>query len=174
MSGAIVIWGAGAIGGTLGAYLVRAGHEVLFVDTDEDHVAAMRAGGLGIEGPIETFKVPARAFLPSELTGVYDRIFLCVKAHHTQDAAKALAPYLGANGYVASFQNGLNELVIAKVVGQARTIGAFVNFGADYLAPGRIHFGGRGAFVIGDSMAACRRGCAFCITWCRPSSPMPS
>ena len=35
----IVIWGAGAIGGTIGAYLVRAGEEVLFVDN-----AAARVG----------------------------------------------------------------------------------------------------------------------------------
>ncbi len=33
--------------------------------------------------------------------------------------------------------------------GQA-TIGAFVNFGADYLSPGIIHYGGRGALVVGE------------------------
>jgi len=29
-----LIWGAGAIGGTLGAYLARAGHDITFVDVD--------------------------------------------------------------------------------------------------------------------------------------------
>ena len=33
------IYGAGAIGGSLGAYMVRAGEDVLFVDKSEDHVA---------------------------------------------------------------------------------------------------------------------------------------
>jgi len=51
---------------------------------------------------------------------------------------------------VVSLQNGLNELQIARLVGGARTIGAFVNFSADYLEPGLIHFGGRGAFYIGE------------------------
>ncbi|MEQ8676998.1 MAG: 2-dehydropantoate 2-reductase N-terminal domain-containing protein [Aggregatilineales bacterium] len=37
----ILIWGAGAIGGTIGAYLVRAGHEVVFVDVVAEHVHAM-------------------------------------------------------------------------------------------------------------------------------------
>ena len=32
MSEPILIWGAGAIGGTLGAAFIRAGHEVVFVD----------------------------------------------------------------------------------------------------------------------------------------------
>ena len=39
---------------------------------------------------------------------------------------------------------------IAEVVGAERTVGAFVNFGADYLEPGVIHYGGRGAVVVGE------------------------
>jgi 2-dehydropantoate 2-reductase len=52
---------------------------------------------------------------------------------------------------VVSAQNGLNELAIAKAVGEARTVGSFVNFGADYLEPGVVHYGGRGAVVIGEA-----------------------
>lgn len=150
MSGTLLIWGAGAIGGTIGAYLVRAGQDVLFVDSAVDHVAAMQRDGLAIEGPIEQFVVPVRAATPAQLEGRYDRILLCVKAHHTADAARALLPYLSPGGYVASFQNGLNEPVIGAVTGMPRVVGAFVNFGADYLEPGRILFGGRGACVVGE------------------------
>ena len=150
MSGTLLIWGAGAIGGTIGAYLVRAGQDVLFVDNAADHVAAMRRNGLGIEGPIERFTVPVRAATPDQVGGEYDRILLCVKAHHTADAARTLRSFLGPDGYVASFQNGLNEPVIGAVTGMDRVVGGFVNFGADYLAPGRILFGGRGACVVGE------------------------
>ena len=51
---------------------------------------------------------------------------------------------------MVSCQNGLNELVSAETVGKARTIGAFVNFGADWEAPGHITFGNRGAVVLGE------------------------
>jgi 2-dehydropantoate 2-reductase len=51
---------------------------------------------------------------------------------------------------VVSAQNGLNELAIAGIVGAARTVGAFVNYGADYIEPGVIHYGGRGAVVLGE------------------------
>ena len=146
----ILVWGAGAIGGTVGAYLARGGRDVLFVDSAEDHVAAMNAGGLAIEGPIETFSVAAPASLPAQVGGRFRRILLCVKAHHTAAAAEALTPHLAEDGVVVSLQNGLNERVIAGVVGERRTIGAFVNFGADYLAPGRVLYGGRGAFVLGE------------------------
>ena len=52
MTTPILIWGAGAIGGTLGASFIRAGHEVIFVDNAADHVAAINAKGLRIDGPI--------------------------------------------------------------------------------------------------------------------------
>ena len=150
MSDPIVIWGAGAIGGTIAAYLVRAGEDVLLVDNAEDHVAAMRQEGLTIEGPIEQFNVKVTAATPQQVSGTFKRILLCVKAHHTEGAAQALSPHLAPDGYVASFQNGLNEFVIGKVTGLDRVIGAFINFGADYLAPGRILYGGRGACVLGE------------------------
>jgi 2-dehydropantoate 2-reductase len=61
-----------------------------------------------------------------------------------------MRPFVADDGYVVSAQNGLNERVIAEIVGPARTIGAFVNFGADYLGPGRVVYGGRGAVVVGE------------------------
>jgi 2-dehydropantoate 2-reductase len=147
----ILIWGAGAIGGTIGAYLVRAGHKIVFVDVVAEHVAAIGGGpGLQIEGPVDQFSITAPAFTPDRLTGRFDRVLLCVKAQHTEGASRALLPFLGEDGYVVSAQNGLNELTIAKIVGARRTIGAFVNFGADYLAPGRILYGGHGAVVLGE------------------------
>lgn len=150
MTAPIVIWGAGAIGGTLGAWLIREGVDILFVDVVPEHVAAINAHGLSIEGPIDTFTVAARAVLPGDLTGIYPVIWLCTKAQHTEAAARALAPHLAEGGHVLSLQNGLNELAIADVVGRARTLGAFINFGADYLGPGRILFGGRAAVMVGE------------------------
>jgi 2-dehydropantoate 2-reductase len=145
-----LIWGAGAIGGTLGAYLARAGYDVTMVDTVAEHVDAITRGGLRVTGPIEEFTVPVSGFTPQALSGRWDEIILATKAHHTAAAVRALLPHLTADGYVVSAQNGLNELAIADVVGAERTVGAFVNFGADYLEPGVIHYGGRGAVVVGE------------------------
>jgi 2-dehydropantoate 2-reductase len=150
----ILIWGAGAIGGTVGAYLARAGHDVTFVDIVADHVAAIRDTGLRITGPVAAFGVRAPAFLPAELRGVWKHVFLCVKAHHTEDAVRALAPHLAHDGYVLSLQNGLCERIIARIVGEARTMGAFVNFGADWHGPGEIMYGNRGAVVLGEISGA--------------------
>ena len=145
-----LVWGAGAIGGTMGAYLARAGHELTMVDTVDAHVAAINRDGIRITGPIDEFAVRVPACTPASLTGEWDTIMLATKAHHTGAAARALVPHLSAAGCVISVQNGLNELAIADVVGAERTVGAFVNFGADYMEPGVIHHGGHGAVVIGE------------------------
>jgi 2-dehydropantoate 2-reductase len=146
----ILVWGAGAIGGTVGAHLARSGHDVLFVDRAADHVAAMTEHGLAITGPVSEFKLPVRAATPDQLRGRFETVLLSVKAQDTEGAARALLPHLAEDGSVVSLQNGLNERVIAEVVGSARTVGAFVNFGADYISPGVILFGGRGAVVVGE------------------------
>jgi len=51
---------------------------------------------------------------------------------------------------VLSAQNGLNEIAIARRVGNERTMGCFVNFGADWHGPGHIMYGNRGAVVVGE------------------------
>ncbi len=150
MSNPIVIWGAGAIGGTLGAAFIRAGHEVIFVDNARDHVEAINAKGLKIEGPIFEDTVKAKAYLPEDFEGGYERMFLCVKAHHTEAASRELVKHLASDGYVVSAQNGLNERVIAPIAGEHRVIGCFVNFGADYLEPGVVQYSGHGAVVVGE------------------------
>src|SRR5258708_24019706 len=88
----LVIWGAGAIGGTIGAALARAGKNPLLVDSDAAHVAALQAHGLKITGPIEDYAVPVRATLPEKVRGPLRRVMLAVKGQHTAAAARAIAP----------------------------------------------------------------------------------
>ncbi|KRE22061.1 2-dehydropantoate 2-reductase [Bosea sp. Root483D1] len=146
----ILIWGAGAIGGTLGAYWARAGVPVLLVDIVPEHVEACRTSGLSITGPVKEFRQVVPAVTPQELTGTCSRIVLAVKAGATEAALAALKPHLAADGFVLSAQNGLNEITIAKAVGETRTMGCFVNFGADWHGPGEILYGNRGAVVVGE------------------------
>ncbi len=147
----LLIYGAGAIGGSIGAHLARAKHKVTLVDRDEAHVSAMQRRGLELRGPVAAFRTPVTACLPAQLADSFHVILLCVKSQHTEAAVKSLRPHLAPEGFVVSMQNGLNEPLIATLVGEERTMGAFVNFGADYLEPGVIHYGGSGAVVLGET-----------------------
>lgn len=146
----LVFWGGGAIGGTIAAYLARAGVPVLLVDVVRDHVEACRTTGLRIEGKIENFTQRLPAVTPEELKGTHSRIVLAVKAQTTPAAVQALLPYLKPEGFILSAQNGLNERQIAALAGPERTLGCFVNFGADWLGPGRVLYGGRGEVFVGE------------------------
>src|SRR5436309_9802941 len=134
----ITVYGAGAIGGVTGAALARAGRDVLLVDRAADHVAAVNASGLTIDGaPGGGFTARVRAVTPDALGSGLRLVLLAVKAHHTPDALDGVEPRLAADGVVVSLQNGLNEELIAARVGAARTVGCLVNWAADWVAPGR-------------------------------------
>ncbi|MET8978916.1 2-dehydropantoate 2-reductase N-terminal domain-containing protein [Streptomyces sp. NPDC004539] len=149
---AYTVVGAGAIGATLGHALTGAGHEVTLVDTDAEHIAAIRAHGLRIrrpDGTDDTVRVAA-AFTPDETQPAdLRRVLLATKSQHTATAAAWIAPRLAADGWVASVQNGHNEPVLAQHVGAGRTLGVFVNIFADHLEPGVIRDGGTGALAAG-------------------------
>jgi 2-dehydropantoate 2-reductase len=146
----VTVVGAGAIGGTIGAHLARAGHAVSFCDTVEAHVAAINQHGLTIRGWAEEFSVRAPAIGPDELRGPLELELLAVKAQHTPQAMRTIAPLLANDSIVVSMQNGLNEQAIAAAAGAERTIGCLVNFSADYLEPGVIHYGGPGTIKVGE------------------------
>lgn len=146
----ILIWGAGAIGGTLGAYWARAGLNITMVDIVAEHAEACSRRGLAITGPVEEFRQVVPTITPDKVTGIWPIIVLAVKAPATEAALAALKPHLADDGYVLSAQNGLNEIAIAKTIGAERTMGCFVNFGADWMGPGDILYGNRGAVVVGE------------------------
>src|SRR6266851_2656134 len=131
------IVGAGAVGGSLGAFLVRAGHDVVLVDRVPEHVRAVNTAGLHLEG-VRTFTVNVPALLPEELHGPLGAVVLAVKSHDTEAAIAPIVPLLGEDEYVVSLQNGLEEPKIARAIGTDRTVGAFITTGAHYAAPGHI------------------------------------
>ncbi|HEX3723246.1 MAG TPA: 2-dehydropantoate 2-reductase [Nitrolancea sp.] len=146
----ITIIGAGAIGGTTGAFLSQAGHEVTLVDVVLEHVQLLNEQGVHLIGVRGDHFYPVRALLPEELTGPLGTVILAVKTHFTEDAMRQYGPLLASDGYVVSMQNGLNEEIIARHVGNERTIGAFVHFGADYLEPGLIQLGQEHDIFLGE------------------------
>jgi len=151
----VTVVGAGAIGGTVGALLHRAGHDVVLVDRDEAHVAAIGRDGLRLSGVVEAVeRVPAIG--PDALPGLVrergplELVVLAVKAMDTEAATEGIAPRLAADGVVVSYQNGLNEERIARIVGPERTVGAFIHFGADLVAPGHVVLANRVTTYLGE------------------------
>src|SRR5512133_3673875 len=103
----ITVYGAGAIGGLTGACLANTGEDVLFVDKGAEHVEVLNREGMKITG-YANFTARVKACLPQDLKGPLGLTFLAVKSQNTEEALDFLAPHVGPETVVVSFQNGMN------------------------------------------------------------------
>jgi 2-dehydropantoate 2-reductase len=142
------IIGAGAIGGVTGAFLNKDREDVTFVDVVPEHVAAINAQGLRIDG-VRHVLASAPAILADELVGPIDVAILAVKSQDTDAALDLIEPHLTHDSTVVSLQNGLNPDRIAARIGAERVVGGFVNFAADYVEPGLVRYSGAGEYYLG-------------------------
>jgi 2-dehydropantoate 2-reductase len=102
----ICIYGAGAIGGLIGARLAKAGAEVSLIARGP-HLAAMREKGLTLRSAEESFTVPVQATSdPSEL-GPQDYVVITLKAHQVPGVVQPMQPLLGPDTAVVMGVNGV-------------------------------------------------------------------
>ncbi len=131
-----IVYGAGAIGGVLGARLHGHGHEVVLIARGA-HLDAIRTSGLRIESPRAAEVVAVAAVgHPSEIAWrADDVVLLATKTHHTGAALEALAPHAPSECEIVSAQNGVaNERLALRRF--ARVCGVAVMCPALHLAPG--------------------------------------
>jgi len=149
MGNRIAIVGTGAVGGYVGAHMVRAGEDVVFIDPWPAHVDAMNADGLRATGITEEEAVHARvrALHLTEVQALskekpIDIAFISVKSYDTEWATMLIRPYLAPGGFAVSLQNCMNEERIAGVVGWGRTLGCIASkISVELKAPGHVHRG---------------------------------
>ncbi len=102
----ICIYGAGAMGGYLGALLAESGAEVTLIARG-GHLAAMKRRGLKlISGGVERRVWPNCTDHPGE-AGEQDAVILTLKAYSLASAAEAMGPLLGPETMVVTAQNGV-------------------------------------------------------------------
>lgn len=102
----ICIFGAGAIGGYLGAKLAMAGAQVSLVARGP-HLAAMRADGLTLLEGGERFHVAVTASDDPVALGPQDYVILTLKAHSVPPAVPSILPLLGPGTTIVSGVNGI-------------------------------------------------------------------
>jgi 2-dehydropantoate 2-reductase len=105
-----VVYGAGAIGGVLGARLSGSGHDVTLVARGA-HYEAIRDAGLTVRSPegsevarVPVFDDPRLLELRAD-----DVVLLAVKSQDTAAALRALAPHAPPSLAVACVQNGVEN-----------------------------------------------------------------
>lgn len=132
----VAIYGAGAMGTVLGAYIAKAGKQVDLINRNKSHVAAMRETGAQIIGTVN-FTQKVTALLPEEINGKYDLIFLMTKQSENRQIVSFLKDFLAENGVICTMQNGLPEEVISQIIGEDNTYGCAVAWGATFIGNGK-------------------------------------
>lgn len=129
------IMGVGSLGTIIGALMTRGGKSVDLFDSFKENVDALNRNGATVTGSME-LTVPVKAYSPDQMTGFYDLVFLLTKQTTNIEVLTALLPHLHADSVVCTLQNGIPELSVAAIVGEGRTVGGAVGFGATWLKPG--------------------------------------
>ena len=152
----IAVLGVGAIGGIIGGYLTRAGHDVTLIDQWGRNVEAIRDKGLTVSTQEGDFTVPANAVHLGEVCNIadpFDLVFLAVKSYDTEWATHFIMPHLSANAPIVSAQNGVNDERIGPIMGWSKVIGCVVTLGAGMYEPAspiRTSVSDRQAFTVGE------------------------
>lgn len=156
MSMRLAVFGVGAIGGVIGGYLARAGHDVTLVDLWPANIERIKADGLTVTAQEGEFTVQARALHLGEVSAAgleFDAVLVSVKSYDTRWAATFLEPYLAPGGFLVSAQNSINEDAMADVVGWPRVVGCVITLGAGMYEPGHVQRTSsfdRNAFAMGE------------------------
>jgi 2-dehydropantoate 2-reductase len=148
----VAIVGCGAMGSVYAALLADAGHEVWAIDSWKEHVDAMKANGLRLEGASGDRTVKINATTNPADAGPCDLAILATKAMHVEKAAQGMQPLLGKATVVLSIQNGLGGPdTAARVLGKERVlVGVVGGFGASMKGPGHAHHNGWELVRLGE------------------------
>jgi 2-dehydropantoate 2-reductase len=131
--------GVGAIGGTTGGGLLRAGQSVVLVDPWFENIEIIRRRGLAVTLDGEREVLETTALFPDELDLLVDPpeiVLLGCKSYDTEAMVRLIEPYLATDGFIVSLQNGMNEDRIADLVGPERTVGCTVHYNGGMIEPG--------------------------------------
>ena len=131
----IAIYGCGAMGTVLGAFLNKNGLEVTLIDSYVDHVKALNEKGAHIVGCAD-ITVPVKAITPEQMEGKYDIVFLFTKQTANSTALPQLKQFLHDGSIVCTLQNGVPEYSVEEYIGGNRTVGGTVLWGATFMSPG--------------------------------------
>jgi 2-dehydropantoate 2-reductase len=166
----IVILGAGAIGGFLGARLARAGGDVVLIARGP-HLAAMKESGVRFidAGGEWTVRVNATDDLGAMLDA--QAVFVTLKAHSLRSIVESVAANLGPDTALVSAQNGIpwwyfqrhgGELegmhletvdpggIVARAIEPRRVIGCVVYPATSLVSPGVVRHVEGDRFSLGE------------------------
>jgi 2-dehydropantoate 2-reductase len=164
----ICVYGAGAIGGLMAAWLQRSGHDVSVVARGEQ-LEAIRRDGLRVRSKGGTESFPVRAEAEPAKLGTQDYILVTVKAQSLTGVADTISPLLGKDTSVVTAMNGVpwwffhgikrndNRLEsldpggkLSRAIPTERVVGCVIHLAASTPEPGLISHNMGARLILGE------------------------
>jgi 2-dehydropantoate 2-reductase len=146
----ILIIGDGAVGSIIGGILIEKGFDITMLAKTKERANLLSSEGVQISGVCGNIKT----LIPSieNITKIKKRpdfVFITTKAPDMPKVVKELQPILPDDCLVVSMQNGIVEEEVSRIIGEDRTVGCIVGWGATMRSQGVLEMASRGEFVIG-------------------------
>ncbi len=138
----IVVVGAGALGGLVGAQLSETGEDVYLVEINQARVNLLNDTGLFITAGAKGERCVRVKVVPSvEGLGEADLVFVSVKSYQTEAAVRGVMSIIGPNTRVLSMQNGIgNAETMAEILGPERVLSGITYHSIQHTGPNRIRY----------------------------------
>lgn len=145
----ILVAGAGGVGSFYGSLMTKAGLDAELLGRGK-HLDEMVSSGVIHMKSFQFGETDIPVNPTAEPKGMYDIIFLCVKAHDTARTALSLKDHLKTDGCIVSLQNGVeNPDILVSIFGKERVIASSVFLGAWVAPAGTINHMARGDIAFG-------------------------
>jgi 2-dehydropantoate 2-reductase len=138
----VLVVGAGALGGLIGARLSEAGEEVIFLENNVARAKLLNDSGLFLsEG--SAGERSCRVHVVTALDGLapVDLVFIAVKTYQTTAAVKAAMPVIGEQTWILSTQNGVGNVEqISAALGCNRILSGITFHSIQHTGPNRLRY----------------------------------
>ena len=138
----ILIVGAGALGGLIGAQLSEAGEDVVFIEVNQARAKLLNESGLNISAVgLDERCVPMRVVSTITDKEPVDLVFVAVKSHQTEAAIQSVRSVITPQTWILSLQNGIgNPETIAGILGPERVLCGITYHSIQHVGPNRIRY----------------------------------
>lgn len=145
----IAVVGAGAMGSLFGGRLAASGNEVVLIDVNDAHIAAVAAKGLHLTTDDADAYIPIGIGRADKFNEVVDLVLVFTKAPHTLAALESVQHLIGSETWALTLQNGLDTGArVAQIVPPERVALGVTNWPADLAGPGHVSSHGVGEVRI--------------------------
>lgn len=145
-----ILVGPGSVGGTVSVLMKKAGYDITVVCIDQQTADEISNNGYKLTGALgeHLVKIPAAAGI-DKVEGTYDICIIATKVHSMPTLAQLMLPHLNADSVVMCMQNGVVVDRLAEIVGENRTVGCMIGFGATAKSLTEVEVTSTGKFYIG-------------------------